>query len=310
MFKVKSTFAAIAGASLMAFSASALSSEICSEVATQEQAQTLLERLFDNAEIISADPLKLSVSKSCLLEVELMVDASNPATKGTIYILPDGDHFLNGPLMSKRSIVQPMASQATAAQQEVAPQEVTPVAQQASAQPSKQPDSHEQIRYNTLRDLQKTPYVHYSFTDNPKGTVNVLYDVECPYCIQQYKAMEEAGKKHDINFNWIPVYLTESNWSAAALIIRETAKDPVAGKKLFTDFMERKVSNDSLASQYKTLTESDFEKARSTNKIFAEIISTSHAGTPLTFVENAQGGVKIASGKLDLDEWPEMIATD
>ena len=122
--------------------------------------------------------------------------------------------------------------------------------------------------------------------------------------------MEEAGKEHGINFNWIPVYLTKSNWPAAALIIRETAKDPAAGKKLLNEFMEQKVSNESLASEYKTLTKSDFEKARKTNMIFAEIMREAQVGTPLAFVENSKGQVKVASGKLDLDEWTVMIADD
>lgn len=309
MFRIKAIVAAVATASLMTLSTSALSNEICAEVASKEQAQVLLEKLFDNAAIISADPLRLSVSTSCLLEVELMTDAENPLTKGTIYVLPDGDHFLNGPLMSKRSKVQPLEVEQEAVPRKTAT--ATPsTTPSASTESQPKPSTPEEIRYNTLRKLQETPYVHFNFMDNPNGTANILYDVACPYCIQQYKAMEEAGKEHGINFNWIPVYLTKSNWPAAALIIRETAKDPAAGKKLLNEFMEQKVSNESLASEYKTLTKSDFEKARKTNMIFAEIMREAQVGTPLAFVENSKGQVKVASGKLDLDEWTVMIADD
>ncbi len=74
----------------------------CSEVATEEQARALLSRLVSNPEYIDFTPLNMG-SVSCLLEVELLADAADPSTRGFFYVLPDGEHGLNGPLIDRRN---------------------------------------------------------------------------------------------------------------------------------------------------------------------------------------------------------------
>lgn len=301
MFLKKTVLATVVAASLAISSASVSAGSICSEVATKEQAEMLMKRLFPQSEIITAEPLKLSVSTSCLLEVEMMTDSNNENTKGTIYLLPDGDHFLNGPLMSKRSLLSDQAENPmTSAQQS------TPETNEA-LEPDLDIDPSEQLRRKTLRQLQATPILKYNYSNQPEGTANVLFDAECPYCMKQYKEMEAAAKEHNINFNWIPVYLNERSWAAAALLIKETQTNPAAAKQLLDDMMNRKISDSELNKRYKTLNDSDYEKAKETNLIFADILKQANVGTPLTFVENKNGFVTVSSGKLDIDEWSIML---
>lgn len=309
MITKKTVIATTLAASLFALSSSAFASAVCSEIATHEQAAALMSRLFPDSQIISAEPLKVAVSTSCLLEVEMLTIANNPNTKGVVYVLPDGDHFLNGPLMSKRSWVgtKPQSNQGASAinlsEGQTVSQMITP-----AAEASETPATPAELRKKTLIDLKKNPYIKFQFSDQPAGTANVLFDVDCTYCIQQYKEMKAAAKEHNINFNWIPVYLNERSWAAAALLMRETKKDQQTGQALLDRYMNKKIGDNELATLYETLTESDFTTAKETNMIFADIVRTARVGTPLIFVENTSGTVNLSSGKLDLDEWTVMLA--
>ncbi len=297
------------------FSASAQTTSICSQVATEAQASELMKRLFPDSKILSAEALQISVSTSCLLEVEMLTIANDPKSKGIVYVLPDGDHFLNGPLMSKRSWVGVTPAPQTAENQiakNASPDQLNnaqqnEIALPLQAQSEQAPSTSAELRKQTLERLHKNPFVTFNFNDQPEGTANVLFDVDCPYCIKQYQEMEAAAKEHNINFNWIPVYLNQRSWGAAALLMRETQKDPKAGRDLLDQFMKKSISNEKLSDLYKTLNESDFAKAKETNVIFAEVVRQARVGTPLTFVENKNGNVKVSSGKLDLEEWKVML---
>lgn len=304
----KNTIIASALSAAFAMTATAsFADTICTEVATQEQAEALMTRLFPKSKVQSAEPLKLSISTSCLLEVDMLTDASNPKTKGTVYVLPDGDHFLNGPLMSKRSWLGEQSAGSAAPSSPLGAAPTITSNGGADSFITESPQSPAELRKSTLHKLLKKTNIQYAYSDSPDATASILFDIDCPYCISQFEEMEEIAKVHNLNFNWIPVYLNERSWAGAALLIRETEKNPVEGKKLLEQIMTKTISGDKLSEMFKTLTEEDFTKAKETNMIFAEIISKSRVGTPLTFVENKNGFVKISSGKLDLDEWPTMI---
>lgn len=305
MISKKILLSSVVAACITLASTTVFAETVCSEVATPEQAETLMKRLFPESRILSTSPLQVAVSTSCLLEVEMLTIANDPKSTGLVYILPDGDHFLNGPLMSKRSWVgsTPQSQPVQASESQTTNQAISNPVPMAG----KKPDSPAELRKNTLHRLQESPLFAFNYNEKPTATASVLFDVDCPYCIQQYKEMEVAAKEHNINFQWIPVYLNERSWAAAALLMRETQKDPEAAKKLLDDIMNKKISDDVLAAQFKTLTESDFAKAKETNMIFAEIVRSSRVGTPLTFVENGNGDVKVSSGKLELEEWKVML---
>ncbi|HCL3282172.1 TPA: hypothetical protein N2A29_006235, partial [Pseudomonas aeruginosa] len=74
----------------------------CVALATEQQAKTLLGRLFPESNLINFEPLKLAEG-SCLLEVDMEAVKGRKDTRGFVYVLPDGERFLNGPLMDKRS---------------------------------------------------------------------------------------------------------------------------------------------------------------------------------------------------------------
>ncbi len=310
MLMKKTAITLTMAATLVSFSQLSYASTVCSEVATKDQAEKLMKRLFPASKIISAEPLKLSVSTSCLLEVEMLTDAGNENTKGSVYVLPDGDHFLNGPLMSKRSWVETTANPNSSTPKGSPSQNTTnPTSAMTTTMPAMAAaESPAELRKSTLRQLQDNPFIAFQFSDQPAGTANVLFDVECPFCIKQYIEMEEAAKEHDLNFNWIPVYLNEKSWAAAALLMREAKANPQKGKELMDKIMRQKITSDDLEKQYATLEESDFALAKDTNMIFADIVRQARVGTPLTFVENNDGNVKVSSGKLDLDEWPLMLS--
>lgn len=307
--------------------------ENCSQVATENQAHTLLLRLFPNAKFLSAEPLSSSVTKtSCLLEVEMIADINNPGTKGFVYVLPDGERFLNGPLMDKRSRVATDApsadiQKALQDQKEVLSkilgpkqvtiephQEATPAGDGALSsqladsfqKPAHADDipSSEQIRQRLLGKLKALPSLT---TGEGQASVYVMYDPLCSHCKRLYKESEELAATHGIQFNWIPMFLNESSWAMSAAVLKELKQDRETATSLFGQMMTGKWSGPVAESTVRALTEEDYAAVKPATGIFIELAkSNSRIGTPLVVFENATGGIDVISGMPTQDDWSSL----
>lgn len=235
------------------------SSTTCTEAASEEQARALLSRLMPDAGFIEFSTLNTG-STSCLLEVEMLANANDPSTRGYIYVLPDGQRALNGPLLDKRSklqiskdmeqneslvaiqaAIENMTAQVldanTRAAKISAPQNTdlfanTPSANSPHVKPTTEeeiikkpytPAPGETIQQTLLRELKKSPYaqgVQRTSVPNPAAQAYILYDSNCPACTVLYKAMDSIAEKHHVQFNWVPGYLNDAGWLLAAEAIR------------------------------------------------------------------------------------------
>jgi len=103
---INATSALTASVSPQAFSAAQapqISPSPCQPV-TPAQAITLLKQHFPNMTVNHTAPARFGDhNPACLLEVDITADKNNPMTQGLVYVMPDGEHFLNGPLMNSQS---------------------------------------------------------------------------------------------------------------------------------------------------------------------------------------------------------------
>lgn len=301
----------------------------CAEVATEEQAHQLLLRLFPAAKFISAEPLSSGNSKSCLLEVEMLADASNPHTKGFVYVLPDGERFLNGPLMDKRSrvgtsplsgdIQQALKEQQKALQSaldspakarksnETTPEDALST-QLADSFPTptraEEVPTSEQLRERLLEKLKTLPALN---TGEGQAPVYVLYDPLCPHCKSLYKQSEELAAKHGITFHWIPMFLNEGSWAMSALVLKELNGDRDNAHSLFDRMMTGQWSATEAEAAVRSLSEEDFALAKPATGVFVELArANSRIGTPLVVFESVGGGIDVISGLPKEDDWKNL----
>lgn len=303
----------------------------CSEVATEEQAHKLLLRLFPAAKFISAEPLSSGNTKSCLLEIEMLADEGNPQTKGFVYVLPDGERFLNGPLMDKRSRVgtAPLShdiQQAINEQQEALQSALTrPAKAQHNNQenPEKALSSQladsvpaptraeevptpEQLRQRLLEKLKTLPSLK---TGEGKAPVYVLYDPLCGHCKRLYKQSEELAAQHGITFSWIPMFLNEGSWAMSALVLKGLNTDPENAHSLFDRMMTGQWSGSEAETAVRSLTEEDFALPKPATGVFVELAkANSRIGTPLVVFESAAGGIDVISGVPTEEDWKNLAS--
>lgn len=301
----------------------------CSNIATEDQAHSLLTRLFPKASIISAEPLSLdAIKSSCLLEVEMLADAEKPGTRGFVYVLPGGHSFLNGPLMDKRSRV---AVEAPSADIEKALEEQNeviksimasgPVAQSQPIQPKPTENEYtnqlagsfpaptstsdiptvEDMRLRLIAKMESLPSL---MTGEGEKIVHVLVDPLCGFCKKLHQDSEELSAKHGIRFNWIPMFLNEGSWAMSALVLKELAVNPERAAELFATMMQGKWAGAEAEAAVRALTEEDYGAVKPAAGLFIELAKTNNRiGTPLVVFKKSRGGVEVISGLPSATDW-------
>lgn len=306
----------------------------CNLIASEEQATALLNRLFPKAKIITAEPLLLGdIKSSCLLEVEMMADAEKPETRGFVYVLPDGQTFLNGPLMDKRSKVAleaPSADIGKALEEQQkaietimaarpAPQHLQPHAEPRQVDsvhtnqligsfptPTKTADipSVEEIRMRLISKMETLPSL---LTGEGSKVVHVLVDPLCGYCKKLHQDSEELSAQHGVRFNWIPIFLNEGSWAMSALVLKELAKSPKDATDLFAKMMQGKWSGTQAEAAITMLNEEDYAAVKPAAGLFIELAKTNpRIGTPLVVFEKSEGGIEVISGLPTGKDWETL----
>ncbi|RRV31756.1 hypothetical protein EGJ86_19485 [Pseudomonas sp. o96-267] len=318
----------------------------CEEVAQQEEAYELLKKLFPAASFLSAEPLAFGNTKSCLLEVEMLADQDNPKTKGFVYVLPDGEHFLNGPLMNKRSdislgngdlsadvqqalneqraVIDDYMSKAqtrdkSQGQGLTRPQQPQPQPQPQTEQnplstqladsfkgEGQTPPTPEQLRIRLLSKLKEFDALE---TGTGPNDVYVLFDPNCNHCRNLHAQSEKLAKERGITFHFIPMFLNETSWAMSALVMKEMKSSPENADSLLKSMMAGKWKLNSTEGQRAigTLQEGDYAAVKPATGLFVELHrANTRIGTPLIAFKNSSGGVDVISGMPHDDDWKSL----
>lgn len=304
----------------------------CAVVASQEQAETLLARLFPTASFLAFDELPLDAMKtSCLLEVEMLAEDGKPDTRGFVYVLPDGMQFLNGPLMDKRSRVSISEtpadiSKAIAEQQQAIKNLFVPGAEQQQHLPPSPKSEVDEIDYSSQlatsfqtptnpsqvpsvddmrqRLVEKMTSLPGFTTGEGDKVVHVLVDPQCGYCRKLHEQSNELSAKHGIRFNWIPIFLNEGSWAMSALVLKALDKNPDQAAGLLETMMLGQWGGAEAEAAVRGLTEEDYAAVKPAAGLFLELAkSNSRIGTPLVVFEKTAGGIEVISGLPTENDW-------
>jgi len=311
----------------------------CQNIASIEQANALLGRVLPAAHVLHADPMPLDEqSNTCLLEIEMLADKDDPSSKGFIYILPDGLQFLNGPLMDRRSQLRSITgteeiSEAVAVQQKAVeaalskikvvsesqkglPQPAdlsaaskalsTPITQSPAPDPAVQID-HAEAREQFLAELEKLPLFR---TQDEGRDVYVMYDPECPFCQKLYKQHESLAERHDLRFNWVPMFLSDRSWAMNAHLLKTARTEPERAISLLRGMLGKTWKPEQDAAEIKLLAEEDYGIAKPASLLFYEQLKTNPGmGTPLVVFRKPDGQIEVISGVPNASDW-RLLAKD
>lgn len=309
-------------------------------MAAQDTAEALIKRLLPAAKILSAEPFPLDAEKTtCLLEVEMLADAENDNTRGFVYVLPDGKHFLNGPLMDKRSRIgltpeeDKVLGDLKAEQAAVTEKLLSMVNQNARAaeaadtQPPAKPKSNEPDYYNQIQgafaDIQSTDQLptpaelrkHLkdkmaTLPSLTQGTgskaVYVMLDPQCIQCKKLHAQYAELSKQHDIQFHWIPVFLNETSWGLSALLLKTQQESPEKAVALLDKIMAtgKAIADPEIANGLQQLTESDYAAVKPSTGILYEIAKANPKfGTPMVVFARKDGDTEVLGGLPVAEDW-------
>ncbi|WP_147464562.1 hypothetical protein [Pseudomonas cannabina] len=304
--------------------------------ATDEQATLLLKRLFPDSKMLSFEPLALDAMKSlCLLEVEMLADKANAATKGFVYVLPDGERFLNGPLMDKRSQVsvqstdiQAEIEKARAQQKEVVeearksltkasepvpalaneyqPADAPTPTQSPVTNSAPKPDkAKEQAkRAQFLKTLEDLPAI---VSGNGKFDVYVMFDPQCVHCHRLYAQHPTLVSKHNLRFHWIPIFMNDGSWVMSAFLLKTAQSTPEVAKTLLAGMMDKSWDPKLLpedAAAINSMSPQDYELPRKATIAFFEATKENKAlGTPVVAFKAPNGTTEIISGEPYESDW-------
>lgn len=313
---------------------SMISADSCAPV-SQEAAGTLLTRIFPKSKVLSAEELFSDSSRSgCIVEVDMLTDRERPETRGYVYVLPDGEHILNGPLMDKRSQIamigelpppleQALTQRANAlagagvapsdllagtplANTEVVPAGTGPVARSlpiadAAAEVANQSTL---LRQAFLTKVKALP----SLTTQQDGRdVYVLLDPECIHCRDLYANQQRIAATHNVRFHWVPIFTSERGWGMAALLAKTAKTDKARALELLDLMMKKKWKPEDNLDESKSITSEDLEFIKPNTLAYVDARKTEPTlGTPVVMFETASGSIEIINGVPKEADWSEL----
>lgn len=330
--------AVIAGVMLAAALQGCEKRQECAFIATEDQATKLLTKLMPESKLISFERLPLDdKSDSCLLEVDMLANKDDEQTRGFVYVLPDGERFLNGPLMDRRSRLvissnaglSPELKEAIQAQQATlkSVQDKLSTLQQEASLPSipdaqnlalpaayapntqPDPEAHEKEQIAWRAFLEKVKALPSLQTQASGSDVYVMFDPLCSYCSLLYKQHEELSHNYGLRFHWIPMFLSDKGWAMSAHLLKTGRLSSQEGLELLDKMLKKTWKPADDAQALKSLTEEDYGYAKKASLEFYEQSKLDpQLGTPLVLFVTPSGDVKHIAGVPERTDW-EVFAT-
>lgn len=302
---------------------------------SKERASALLTKLFPNSELLTFEPLQLDDSKTlCLLEVEMLADKGDPHTKGFVYVFPDGERFLNGPLMDKRSKVEVQTTEDINAliskekdkqrrileeagvqePDQVAPlktmadQAMTPAAESTPPQASpvtpplvQTPDQVKALQVKFLADLTTLPSITIG---SGARDVYVMFEPTCQYCRRLFDEQDSISKQYGVKFHWVPMFTNDKSWAMTAFLLKTYKTAPEKGPELFKKMMNMTWDPQIDAAGINAMKDDDYAVPRQASLVFADAARTNRAlGTPLVVFKRPDDTIDVISGIPRTEDW-------
>lgn len=282
--------------------------------ASIDAARSLMLSLFPKAAFFETADISNSDINSCLRRVDMMTDWANPATRGTVYVLADGKHFLNGPLMSQATVLaespkrqpvnQPQNDRSATSSD--APDGVVLLARALGLLDKYESIAEEEMtvdaqKADLLDALSIMPNQTIYHAGNP-NTIYVVYDTGCPRCHEFFAMQDDIAEKYAAQLVWIPTYLNDTTRHVAAGLVEATAEWPEKAQEILAAVMRGDLSD---------LPDSPSDEAYAQLEITAGYLrqlSVEHGlGTPLIVFRHANGAeIEVLNGVPPLTEFAPL----
>lgn len=280
------------------------------EPASLEDARALMLKLFPKAAFFETSDISNDGTESCLRRVDMMTDWGNPATRGTVYVLADGNHFLNGPLMNSESVLIDTSSA-----------QPSPVAQNEPASSSAPADDLAFLahalelleKYENMPDTDQTVEEQKAdlldaltlmpnqtvFHEGNPNTVYVVYDTACPRCHELFAMQDDIAEQYGARLVWIPTYLNEESRKVAAGLLQ------LGG----TSELLAAVMGGDTTGLPDTPTEASFAQLEASAGYLRDLAVEHGFGTPLIVFQHAVGtGIELINGIPPISEFAPLAA--
>lgn len=297
----------------------------CSIIADEAKAERLITRLFKEAKINGYDRVVLSPGASvCLLEVDLSILGNT----GFMYVLPNGEELLNGPMLDKRSRVGVPTSEQVekyengqaershnadyskpkSAQDAKDAQDVQDVQARASMVTTNGQSATEQAlssptetKFNSPMEVFQAMKALPALVSGGEGrAVYVLLDPLCTHCQSLFKKSADLSEKFGIQWHWVPMFTNTSGHAMTALVMKVAERNREEGLLLLSEMMSDNFDVQKYADQFRSLKKIDYERPQPNAFTFLKILKSSAkaAGTPyVAFEIPATGQVEVISGE-------------
>lgn len=303
----------------------------CSAIATNDQAAKLLMRLFPNGNLLAFDQVPLALG-ACLLEVDMEAIKGHADTRGFVYLLPDGEHLLNGPLMDKRSKVIETAGSPQPTPDEIrkalessaeriaqrlnqAPVSIANISNQPNTQTgsSQSPSVPEAVptesvaeyRNQAFDTIKKLPQL---VSGVGQHDVYALVDPLCSKCSELFKQRETLTEQFGIRWHWIPVHTNERGWVMSAHLLKTSVSNPAQAMTDLQAMFNGEWSPNSQESALRSLAPEDFQKSQQS---LAALIKYARVGgvtrTPFVAFKLPNDDVEMIAGKPLTDDWSGLV---
>lgn len=290
---------------------------------TAEQAQSFFSGLMPDSQVLAVSPaFPAGAAGHCITKVRMLVNKTDPATDGIVFLMPDGEHFLNGPMMDATSRLTPTAQ---AGAQQLPPTEglsdkdkalidmllgvrddVERITTEGSFPEVETPEPQEiqDALKELVSDIGKLPN-QLAFNADGTNTAYVVFDPSCNKCQHFFQDMPAVAERFDTRLVWIPTYLADTTRTHAAYATKAINQEPEDKAWAILKLMMTApgVDESTLGALLGSVSDEDFSQLEQSAAYTRVVMQAEELGTPFILFQPADGSaITFKSGYTDIED--------
>lgn len=284
-----------------------------------EQAEKLLLNALPDSKVLDATPaIGDPGTDGCVTQVRMLADQSNPDSSGSVFVLPGGKHFLNGPLMNSETRLTVGAKTAQSDVAETVEGDMKSletltkmfgIAQSmdkqepevSSATPDIQPALSE-----LMNDISSLPnQIVYNVPG--ERTAYIVFDPACSVCQKLFNQQSNLLAEKNVKMVWIPTYLAPQTQSQSAHLVKALSESQDKAKALMTLTMTTGTDAANLSVLFGEPSPADFAQLDKSAAYTRALLIDQKLGTPLIMYRSTlTNEIKIINGFNSLDDLADL----
>tara|TARA_R110001592_G_scaffold33503_8_gene115993 strand:- start:804 stop:1766 length:963 start_codon:yes stop_codon:yes gene_type:complete len=283
-----------------------------------EQAEQLLTAVLPDANILVAQPVTGDPSTDgCVTQVRLLADRGNPDSAGSVFVLPDGEHFFNGPLMDSSTrltvgvkkqsdegdeLVSDMSSLEMLNKMYGLAQSID----QQNATPPNDSDTEQAGLSELMHDISSLPN-QIIYNEQGDRTAFIVFDPSCSVCRGLFNDQAKILTEKNIKMVWVPTYLAPQTQALSAQVVKALGDSQEKAKSLMTLAMGTATDSANLDLLLGAPSPSDFAQLEKSAAYTRALLIDQKLGTPLImFRSSMTNDIKLISGYGGPEDFAEL----